>query len=207
MKVSEAITRVRRRVSTQEGVTLVELMVAMAILSIAMVAFLSTLTTVQKGVAGEGVRSETINQVRLAMQSIDRQVRSGNLLYNPNVETPANFTLRVYTQANLPTTGEAHCALWTINSQNQLVYRWWPQQRPEEATPWQVIADGVVNRVSSPAVSAFTLDPTGRTVTATFLVNTNLTIAPNATERLQTSVTGRNTSFGYPIDVCEDLPT
>jgi prepilin-type N-terminal cleavage/methylation domain-containing protein len=202
-----AIARARHRVSGQEGVTLVELVVAMGILSIAMVVFLSTLTTVQKGVAGEGVRSETINQVRLAMQTIDRQVRSGNLLYNPNAESPANYTLRIYTQANLPTTGEAHCALWTINAQNQLVYRAWPQQRPEEATPWQVIADGVINRTASPPVSAFTLDPTGRTVTATFLVNTDVISAPNATERLQTAVTGRNTSFGYPIDVCEDLPT
>jgi len=39
------------------------------------------------------------------------------------------------------------------------------------------------------------------------LLNTDQAGSPNATQRLQTSVTGRNTSFGYPLAVCANLPT
>ena len=211
MMFTRAINRMRS--GDQGGFTLAELVVAMAVLSIAMVILLSALTTVQKAVVNQDLRSQNVDQTRLAMQSIDRQLRSGNLLYNPNAETPAGFTLRVYTQAYALQDdasyigGTSRCALWTIDNNDQLLYRYWPQGRPEEATGWQVIARGIVNRDASPAVGAFTLDPTGRTVTVRFLVNTQPGIASNATQELQSSVTGRNTSFGFPVDVCEDLPT
>ena len=110
--MAQTIARLRQRLGTERGLTLVELVVAMAMLTIVMVVFLSTLTTIQKATVRQDVRSRTIDQVRLAMQSIDRQVRSGNLLYNPNTAygspaLPAGYTLLIYTQANLPTTGES----------------------------------------------------------------------------------------------------
>jgi prepilin-type N-terminal cleavage/methylation domain-containing protein len=201
------------RLDDESGFTLPELVVAMAVLAVAMVILLSSLTTIQRAVVNEDLRSQNVNQARLAMQSIDRQLRSGNLLYNPNAETPAGFTLRVYTQAYAlqdsasSVGGTARCALWTIDDSNQLVYRYWPQGRPGEATDWQVIATGVVNRVATPQVGAFALDPTGRTVTVRFLVNTEPGFASNATQELKSSITGRNTSFGFPVAVCQDLPT
>jgi prepilin-type N-terminal cleavage/methylation domain-containing protein len=212
------VTTMRRasvlpRFDDQGGFTLVEMVVAMAVLSIALVILLSTLTTVQKAVVNEDLRSQNVDQARLAMQSIDRQLRSGNLLYNPSSETPAGFTLRVYTQAYALQDnasyigGSSRCALWTVDDNEQLLYRYWPQGRPSEATGWQVIASGIINREVSPQVGAFTLDPTGRTVTVRFLVNTQPGTAANATQDLQSAVTGRNTSFGFPADVCADLPT
>ena len=160
--------------------TLVELVVAMAILTIVMVVFLSTLTTIQKATVAQDVRSRTIDQVRLAMQSIDRQVRSGNLLYNPSTAygspaLPTGYTLLIYTQANLPTTGDK-CVLWSINSSNQLVTRQWPPVAAEDATD---VADRRRGRRQPRSAvrrrTAFSLDPTGRTITVTFLVNTDLT--------------------------------
>lgn len=208
--MAPTIARMRRRLGAERGVSLVELVVAMAILSIVMVVFLSTLTTIQKASVNQDVRSRTIDQVRLAMQSIDRQVRSGNLLYNPSTAygspaLPTGYTLLIYTQANLPTTGDK-CVLWSINSSNQLVTRAWPPLQPEDATEWQVVAEDVVNRIGGSPTLAFSLDATGRTITVTFLVNTDLTGSPQATQRLKASVTGRNTSFGYPVNVCEDPP-
>lgn len=205
-----ALDRLRRRLDAERGMTLVELVVAMAMLSIVMVIFLSTLTSIQKATVNQDVRSRTIDQVRLAMQSIDRQVRSGNLLYNPSSAygspaLPTGYTLLIYTQANLPTTGDK-CVLWSINGSNQLVTRQWPPLHPEEATSWQIVAEDVVNRLGATPTTAFSLDPTGRTIMLTFLVNTDLTGSPNATQRLKASVTGRNTSFGYPVNVCEDPP-
>lgn len=197
----------RQRLRDQEGMTLVELVVAMAVLSIAIVILLSTLTTVQTASVNEDVRSRTINQVRLVMQSIDRQVRSGNLLYPPNA---AGYTLLIYTQAYAVQDAAAfgtssRCAMWVVDSQQQLMYGYWEPNDPTPTTTWRVVADGIVNRTLSQ--SAFTLDPTGRTMTVQFLLNSDLTNHPTATERLQSSVTGRNTSFGYPLAVCATLPT
>jgi prepilin-type N-terminal cleavage/methylation domain-containing protein len=202
MDMSHRIATIRQRLHDQEGMTLVELAVAMGILSIAMVILLSTLTSIQAASVKEDVRSRTINQVRLAMQTIDRQVRSGNLLYPPNA---AGYTFLIYTQAYSAQDDTSRCALWTINSQNQLMYGYWKPNVTPGALTWQVVADGIMNRVQSQ--SAFTLDPTGRTMTVLLLLNTDPTGSPNATQRLQTSVTGRNTSFGYPLAVCATLPT
>jgi type II secretory pathway pseudopilin PulG len=193
----------------------VELVVAMAILSIAMVVFLSTLTSVQKASVREDTRSRTVDQVRLAMQAIDRQVRSGNLLYNPSTAygvppLPVGYTLLIYTQSNLPTIGAA-CVLWTIDDSNRLLTRAWEPLNPNNpipagATGWRVVAENVINRVGGTPTPTFSLDPTGRTITVTFLVNTDLSGSPQATQRLQSSITGRNTSFGYPVNVCQDAP-
>jgi prepilin-type N-terminal cleavage/methylation domain-containing protein len=196
-----------RRVHEQDGMTLSELVVAMSVLTIAMTILLSTLTSIQQASVNEDVRTRTVDGVRLVMQSIDRQVRSGNLLYPP---TGAGYTLLVYTQAYAIQDEAAfgttsRCAMWVINSQNQLMYGYWEPNDPTPTTTWSVVAEGIVNRTISQ--SAFTLDPTGRTMTVLFLVNTDVTNHPTATQRLQLSVTGRNTSFGYPLAVCSTLPS
>jgi prepilin-type N-terminal cleavage/methylation domain-containing protein len=200
------IQRVRERAGDERGVTLVELVVSVSILGIVMVAILSVLTTVQKAAVRQDLRGQTNDQARLALQSLDRTIRSGNLLYSPASETPAYFRIRVYTQSNAPTLGD-RCVLWEINTSQQLVTRSWPANQPEDATSWQVVANGIVNRALSPTVNAFSVDASGRTVTAVFRVNADLTNYSSQTETLKAAITGRNTSFGYPADVCADLPT
>ena len=53
---------------------------------------------------------------------------------------------------------------------------------------------------------AFTLDPAGRTMSVEFYVNPDLEHRPGATQVFEASLTGRNTSFGYPVQLCADLP-
>ena len=95
--------------------------------------------------------------------------------------------------------------MWTINSQNQLMYADWQPNITPGAVSWRVVASGIMNRAQSQ--SAFTLDSTGRTMTVLFLVNSNPTRQGAPIQQLQTAVTGRNTSFGYPLAVCATLPT
>jgi hypothetical protein len=78
-------------------------------------------------------------------------------------------------------------------------------QEPDDATDWRVVAEGVVNRDTD--TPAFALDPAGRTVTVTIEANADLDHDPTATQSFTASLTGRNTSFGYPSNVCQDLPT
>jgi len=94
--------------------TLVEVTVAMSIMSIVLLVFTSVLASVQRGVVAQDTLSQTLDQTRLALQQLDREMRSGNVLYDPALENaPAasggipscsgclpGYTLRVYTQTN-----------------------------------------------------------------------------------------------------------
>ena len=192
--------------------TLVELMVAMAILSIVSLVFTSTLSSVQRAVVEEDVRIRLNDQVRLAVQSIDRLVRSGNILYDPIDEsgndpydaTATGYMFRIYTQAEQSASQDARCALWLVDDEERLLYRTWPVLTPEDASNWTVVAEGVVNRTLDEP--AFTLDSGGRTIAVSFSVNPDLQNRPQATQVVEASLTGRNTSFGYPVQLCETLP-
>jgi type II secretory pathway pseudopilin PulG len=191
--------------------TLVELVVAMAILSIVMLVMTSTLASIQRAVVEEEVRGRLNDQARLALQSIDRLVRSGNILYDPVDESgndpygaATGYLFRVYTQAEQAEDEDPRCALWLVNDQQQLLYRTWPVLDPDAASDWTIVAEGVVNR--DLAEPAFTLDPTGRTIAVEFHMNPDLADRPQATQVVQASLTGRNTSFGYPVQLCSTLP-
>jgi type II secretory pathway pseudopilin PulG len=192
--------------------TLVELIVAMGILSIVMLVLTTTLSSIQRAVVEEDVRIRLNDQARLALQSIDRLVRSGNILYDPVDESgndpydagATGYLFRIYTQAEQSATQDARCALWLVNDDQQLIYRTWPFLDPDAASDWSVVADGIVNR--DLAAPAFTLDPAGRTIAVEFHVNPDLAKRPQATQVMEASLTGRNTSFGYPIQLCSDLP-
>jgi prepilin-type N-terminal cleavage/methylation domain-containing protein len=201
-----------RRLRSEDGMTLVELMVAMAILSIVSLVFTTTLSSVQRAVVEEDVRIRLNDQVRLAVQSIDRLVRSGNILYDPVDEsgndpfdaTATGYMFRIYTQAEQSADQDARCALWLVDDEERLLYRTWPVLAPEDASNWTVVAEGVVNRTLDEP--AFTLDAAGRTIAVAFHVNPDLADRPQATQVVEASLTGRNTSFGYPVQLCETLP-
>jgi prepilin-type N-terminal cleavage/methylation domain-containing protein len=201
-----------RRLRDERGLTLVELVVAMGILSIVLLVMTTTLTSIQRAVVEEDVRGRLNDQARLALQSIDRLVRSGNILYDPVDESgndpydasATGYLFRIYTQAEQTENEDPRCAVWLVNDEQQLLYRTWPVLDPDAATDWVIVAEGIVNRdLDEPA---FTLDSTGRTISVDFHVNPDLADRPQATQTVRASLTGRNTSFGYPVQLCETLP-
>jgi len=206
----------------ERGMTLVEVTVAMSIMSIVLLVFTSVLASVQRGVVAQDTLSQTLDQTRLAVQQLDREMRSGNVLYDPALENaPAagggisscsgclpGYTLRVYTQTNADTRGTYRCVLWKIDSAQRLMTRQWPPNDPSGASDWMSVATGIVNvSVNQPA---FTLDPDplkgGRTLNVLYAVNSDLTHRPTQTVKVQASLTGRNTSYGYPANVCQQTP-
>jgi type II secretory pathway pseudopilin PulG len=206
----------RMRLRHEEaGMSLAELMVSMSVFTVVVVIFLSTLTSVQQATVRESANSVSNDQARLAMTEFDREIRSGNVLYDPATESPAGFVLRIYTQSNAntrtPSPGYV-CRLWQITTDGLLQTRTWPPQQPENASDWLTVATGIVNRMESPAVSAFSRsDPNsatgGRIVNIVLLVNSDFAHHPESTVRIQQSITGRNTSYGFPVNVCSTLPS
>jgi prepilin-type N-terminal cleavage/methylation domain-containing protein len=211
------INQLRRLRRDERGVTLAELLIAMAILSIVMVIFGSVLASVQTAVVRQGSLSQTIDDAHLALQQLDHEMRSGNVLYDPALENGSGpgavtsctgclpgYTLRVYTQTN----SLFKCVLWKIDTNQNLMTREWPPLDTDSARPWRVVASGIVNRsLSEPA---WTLDADalkgGRTLNVAYAANNDLTHLPNQTVRVQSSLTGRNTSYGYPANVCQTTP-
>ena len=191
-----------RRLRRQEGMTLVELMVASALLSIVMVVFATVLASVQRTVVKVDNLSRANDEARLALQQMDREVRSGNVLYEAS---DGGYAVKVYTQANAPTRDGAVCKEWEVNTSQQLRSRTWlPTDEPEDA-PWVIVATGVVNRELSEPAFALDDDPLkkDRTLEINFAVNTDLDNHPTQTVRVQASVTGRNTAYNYPVSICE----
>jgi hypothetical protein len=191
--------------------SLVEVMTSVAMLLVVLVTFMTVLETLNRGMQTQQERSIANDQARLAIERLDREIRSGNVLYNPAAETLANYSFRVYTQANATTrTPPFMCVQWQITTGNELQRRDWPPGEPENVSSWDVVATEVVNRTVTPAVPAFALDPdpvkAGRTLDVTFVVDVDTADASQKTVRIQTSLTGRNTSYGYSADVCEPVP-
>ena len=199
--------------------TLVELTVSMALLSIAAIVFLSTLVFVQRAVNRQSSRSATNDQARLAMEQLDHEIRSGNLLYDPALENdPANgiysgMSLRIYTQtnANIRTPGN-QCVQWRILNKVLWERHWatnWRDDPSTLVTTWTIVADSIQNQSVTPQVAAFALDPDpakgGRVIVVSLLVNAS-TGSGSSNVLVQESVTGRNTEYGYPSQVCADIP-
>jgi prepilin-type N-terminal cleavage/methylation domain-containing protein len=202
-----------RRPLPEQGMTLVELMVTVALLSVVIAIVLSVLVSVQSTVARQERRSRANERVRLAVQQLDREVRSGNVFRDPAAEPddPAHgrvaggMGLRIYTQANADTRGGSRCMQWRITGGKLQSREWTVSWRTDgQVSGWRVVADGIVNSSGTPA---FDLDSSsnfgGRILNLTFVVNPG---AGDSNVVVQASITGRNTQYGYPVSVCDDIP-
>ncbi len=209
-----AIRTIRSIRSDERGLSLTELLVALMVMSLASGVFLTTLFSVQRSVAETDIRTRTNTQARLALQTLDHEVRSGNVLYDPATSSDPYFRFKIYTQANATTRQPAPgytCRLWRITTTGELQTRWWPPDRPDLASPWMTAATGIVNKLVPTPLNAFQLDPDpnkgGRTVNVVLLVNEDpQQDFDTGTVRIQSALTGRNTSYGFPTGVCATEP-
>jgi type II secretory pathway pseudopilin PulG len=208
--------------------TLAELAVTMMLLGIVLAIILSILFSVQRAFGRQQDRSISNDQARLAVQELDRELRSGNLLYEPtgiNAYPPGanGMQLVIYTQTNATTRNPGNrCVQWKItgpvsadpDNPHTLQRRDWSSVDPlNTASDWRIIAEDVVNNDTAfnpgLATKAFALDHSqtsfgDRIIKIDILVNHKA--SSGKTVEIQDSVTGRNTQFGYPTTVCDTLP-
>jgi type II secretory pathway pseudopilin PulG len=206
------VAELRRRLRGDEGLSLAEVMVTLSLLAVVSTIFLSLLSSVQRGVEKQADRSNDNDQARLAVEELDREIRSGNVLYDPAAE-PAPYTpyysLRIYTQTNANTRVPGNrCVQWRLDA-GRLQRRDWSTIDPTgSVSSWRTVAESVVNQTVSPPVRAFQLDPDvnkgRRSLLVAVVVQTNA--GSGSPVRVEQSVTGRNTSYGYPAGVCNVIP-
>ena len=202
------------------GMTLIELMVAMVVFSISIaIAFSAVIVVVQKSNdAQQSANAEA--ELRLALAQIDRQVRSGNVLFSPAAETTdgcqtvgpatdqAGTCMRIFTQSN----GDEKCVQWQLYADTtdpgsfQLRSRSWQTDwaTTGQVSDWGVVARGLHLGTKAP----FTLLG-ATTVYNERMLQVHLEVTDERRDTpvsIDSSLTGRNTSYGYDTDQCFPVP-
>lgn len=207
------------RHATDAGVTLVEMLVVMMLFAGILTVTFSVLATVQRQTADTMAKSSDAAVVRLGLAQIDRQVRSGNVLYSPAGEvgtagctaatvapsaTPnAGNCMRVYTQSN----GVQRCVQWQLLSGNLRSRSWSSTWQTDGLTsPWQTVAYHLVNTAATPP---FVLQGSA-TSYGSRLVDVRLQVQSvnvrGPSTQITSSLSGRNTQYGYDPGVCSPVP-
>ncbi len=189
----------RIRARRDDGFTIVEMLVVMVVMTVILAAAYNVLLVILKNTKAVNDRADASMQVRHALAQIERQVVSGNVLYDPATE-PLPMSMRVYTQAN----GLQRCVQWQVTGGELRTRAWAPGD--STASPWTVVARHIVNTSSQ---QPFVLQG-GSTAYGSRLVDVRLfaQLDPDGgpPAELETSISGRNTLYGYDPDVCQ-VPT
>src|SRR5207247_4110648 len=136
------------------GDTILEMAVVMLVISIVTVIFVTILASVQGSIGRVSARSDSNDQARLAVEELDREIRSGNVLYDPNLSGSGHpwsddsahgiypgMALLVYTQTNASTRSPGNqCVQWRIYGE-QLQRRSWSAETGEVTSGWRVVAE------------------------------------------------------------------
>lgn len=200
----------------ERGYTLVEALVVMIIFGAIIGIIVTVLIQVSYSTADNMTRTSQIRNAELGLMQIDRQVRSGNVIIDPDQETSTGsgvdpgYSLRVYTQ----TDGVFQCVQWRVKfndeGRGQLEYRSWDpnwESLGGDIETWATVAHDLVR---DPAGDPpFTGDGINET-SATSSVDVSIFVQGERTNSapavVQTVLTGRNTVYGYPIDRCDNIP-
>lgn len=206
------------------GFTLVELLVSMTIFSLLMAVILSLMITMM-GQANDTVgRQRAVEQARLGLSQIDRQMRSGNLILDPAQDgedesgVPSNYSVRIFTQEG----GVEKCVQWRViyydgSEFGQLEFRSWDPVSTATATGWSRVASNLTMPVEPFSIGdpetwpPFWVDTTAAATDAQSIRITLRMSDPSANsdakaQVLTTTVTGRNTVFGYSPLTCSTFP-
>ena len=206
------LARLRARLSREDGgMTLIELLVVMMLSSLLLTIVYHVLITVQRQTAETLRRADSVDQARLGLSQIDRQVRSGNVFYDPVLE-PLPMSMRVLTQAS---NGDRTCVQWHVTGGALRTRSWDPETKVVEKD-WRTVARDIVNVVdtdpSTPDPQApFALAGGGTTTSyGKRLVDVVLLVkdakSGGAPVEVRGSLSGRNTQYGFDPGDCAAPP-
>jgi type II secretory pathway pseudopilin PulG len=184
----------------EDGLTLIELSMVMFMITVVFAFCLTAVVSLQQSVVRTDARTQTLDQVRLAVQQIDRQVRSGNLFYSPFSSGSNLLDLLVFTQAN----GNNRCVEWQVDTTNHVLQSrsWtqtWQTDGSASVAPWSTIASGVTNSSAHPP---FAVDSNYGSRVLNLDITTNAKNSQSGDSEVTDSVEGRNTVYGYTTTAC-----
>lgn len=214
-----------------DGYSLTELLIAMLIFGILIAVTFSLLIQIMYMSTETIARTRTLEQAKIGLAQIDRQVRSGNVILDPAAENTLTsgvgpwFSMRIYTQVD----EDPKCAQWRVidhdhNKFGDLEFRSWLPSQPSTATPWSAVAHDLVEMKVVPTNALqikkddpstwppFWVDDDDTGGTQAQFVRVTLRLKdPEEREKAEASsvttvITGRNTVFGYSASECSTAP-
>lgn len=200
-----------RSIRPDAGLSLVELLVTMVMAGVIGTTAVLGITMLMRYQTAVEVREQAQQQAQLAVDQIASQVRSGNVLYQPEDEGDS-WSLLLYTQAN----GDQKCVEWDFAKSSEILRSrsWVPTWNdngfvdPGEVTEWRTVASGLVNGTLSPQIDPFTVPADAPFGERLLTVDLRVGVDSNVPAGLPVSmsVTGRNTQYNYGTDLCGAKP-
>lgn len=217
----------RLRAKEDKGFSLVELLVAMTIFSLLMALLTGLFITIMNQANDNLGRQRAVEQARLGLSQIDRQIRSGNLILDPGLDGPSvsgvpkNYSLRIFTQEG----EEEKCVQWRVifhdpsSEFGALEFRSWDPGSIASVSDWSRVASNLVAPAVTPidptdsqSWPPFWLDPSLPTGSDAQNIRVTLRLSdPSArsdakAQVLTSVITGRNTVFNYSALNCATAP-
>lgn len=206
----------------EAGTTLVELLVTMVVLTFVAALSAQVTITVARGLTETRSFAEAVSAVRLGLGSMERQVRSGDVLFNPVSEAGndpqcvaygsyAGSCMRVYTQVD----GVKRCVQWQIVADaatpgtalmrtRSFSPSW---QLDGDIGGWRTVTGGL--RTPSAASPPFTLSSLGSAYSNRLLEVELVSLDASRTSRtttISTALSGRGTVYGGDGSLCSPGP-
>jgi len=201
------------------GLTLAELLVSMIVFGIAMAMVMGAVIAVLNVTRDAESAADSAFQTRQALAIIDRQVRSGNVLFSPADEVAylascqdmganSGTCMRIYTQSN----GDEKCVQWQVVADPAVAGTYQLQMRSWRADwqstgivdPWSVSARGLVISGAPFQLDVGSGGLYGERLLKVHLVARNVENGHDVT--IDASISGRNTTYGYAGSHCLPVP-
>lgn len=182
----------------QSGLTLVEVLVSLSLFLVALMLFGGSLLAAQNMQTRGGQYSRTSDQVYLALQEIDRQIRSGyvaSVLGPGAAPSGSTYAVKLFSQAD----GTPSCIVWAVGPSGSTSSLWTKRWSPGDAMPssvsgWRLVATDLWNFVPPNNVVPFTVSNLGgsvlKSLDVSLLVNAGSRVA--ATVQIDSTYTSRN---------------
>jgi len=193
----------RRRCDDQGGWSLIELLVVMMLFAGILGIVFKVLIAVEKQTVDGVARAESVQQAKLGMAQIDRQVRSGNVVIDPAAAGELPRSLRVYTQTN----GVHKCVQWQVYNETLRFRSWDPVGGGSAVDDWSIVARDVIDNGTQPVPFVRVASAGGSQAQSVRVI---LWLKAGSSNRkpveISTVLFGRNTVYGYPADLCANVP-
>ncbi|WP_199424067.1 prepilin-type N-terminal cleavage/methylation domain-containing protein [Actinotalea solisilvae] len=224
----ERLRRARRSGEAEAGMTLIEMLISMGVFSLAIALAFGAVITVVRSTNEARDSAAAVTEMRQALAQIDRQIRSGNVLFSPSDEptyvgtcvdmgSQSGTCMRIFTQSN----GTRQCVQWQMLEDAgsdpktfTLRTRSWSTDWNTGGTSqgWSVVARDLWVDTTTPYSSAnapFVLQGASTPYKDRMLLVRLYSARTASTgEHLQvtSSLTGRNTTYGYDSSQCDNPP-
>lgn len=145
----------------EDGMTLVELIVAMGIFVIVIAVFMSGIVVMTQNTARAQAVADSGDGVRVAFQRLDKEVRYAAAINQPGFGSDGAYYVEYLTTA-VAAGAPPVCTQWrVVPSTRVLQRRTWNNTTPVNASQWLTVTDNVRNDLSVSSQLPFVFTPAG----------------------------------------------